>query len=62
MANWANIANAGDPRSAAWQAQNLSNVGVGGQNWQVYAPAAQSFQGFLNELAGTGYVPEAEKV
>lgn len=50
----------GNPATAKWQSENLqafSIQGVGGRklNLRVYKPAAAAFQGFLTDLAATGY-------
>ena len=55
MANWANVGNVGNPLAPGWQRQNLVPVTAGGQSWQVYRPAAASFQGLLDELVAMGY-------
>lgn len=56
MANWASIDRLGNPADAAWQRDNLVTIEpVPGQRWQVYREAAPSYQGFLSELAATGY-------
>lgn len=50
----------GNPATGKWQSANLtpfSITGVGGKklNLRVYKPAAAAFQGFLADLAATGY-------
>jgi hypothetical protein len=56
MANWANVQRLGDPSDPSWQKQNLKAIEpVPGQSWQVYAPAAPAFEGFLRDLAAAGY-------
>lgn len=50
----------GNPATAKWQSENLqafSIAGAGGKklNLRVYRPAATAFQGFLADLAATGY-------
>lgn len=56
MANWASVDRLGNPASADWQAKNLRWIEpVQGQKWQVYSPAADAFNGFLGDLAATGY-------
>jgi len=56
MANWASIDRLGNPADPAWQKKNLAWIEpVAGQKWQVYAPAAQAFEGLLGELAAQGY-------
>jgi hypothetical protein len=56
MANWATRDRLGNPLDPGWQQQNLQTISLpGGQSWNVYRPAASSFEGFLNELAATGY-------
>ena len=60
MANWASVDRLGNPASADWQAQNLTWIEpVKGQRWQVYKPAEQAFNGFLGDLAATGYPLES---
>ncbi len=56
MANWASIDRLGNPADPEWQKKNLAWIEpVSGQRWQVYAPAAQAFEGLLGELASMGY-------
>jgi D-alanyl-D-alanine carboxypeptidase len=56
MANWASTQALGDPKDPDWQAKNLKWIEpVKGERWQVYAPAAEAFQGLLSELAERGY-------
>lgn len=49
----------GDPSTAAWQSANLVTVTAqtvdGPKPVRVYGPAAQAYQGFLDDLAATGY-------
>ena len=60
MANWATVAALGDPSTEQWKQQNLTWVEApNGERWQVYAPAAQSFQGLLGDLVARGYVPRS---
>jgi hypothetical protein len=56
VANWATLAGVGNPLAPGWQQQNLTTIEpVPGQYFSVYKPAAASFEGFLRELAATGY-------
>ncbi len=46
----------GDPRQAGWGQQNLVTVtSPSGVSFRVNKAAADSFQGFIDELEGTGY-------
>ena len=56
MANYARVANFGDPLEQDWQKNNLVTVvAPNGQRFVVHKDAAPSFQGLLNDLGGTGY-------
>ncbi len=56
MANYARVANFGDPLEQDWQKNNLVTVvAPNGQRFTVHKDAAPSFQGLLNDLGGTGY-------
>jgi hypothetical protein len=58
MANWANVDRLGNPADPAWQRDNLTQIEpVPGQKWQVYKPAADSFNGLLGDLVAAGYKP-----
>lgn len=58
MANWASVANLGDPSTPEWQQANLQEIEpIKGQRWNVYKPAASAFEGFLNDLIKLGYNP-----
>lgn len=58
MANYGNVDVFGDPRSPGWEDQNLVAVRApNGQTWRVHRLAAPSFEGFLTELAASGYNP-----
>ena len=58
MANWATREALGDPSTPEWQAQNLTWIEpVPGQRWQVYKPAAASFEGLIKDLVAKGYGP-----
>lgn len=60
MANWASVANLGDPSSADWQSKNLKTIEpVKGQKWTVYAPAAAAFEGLIGDLIQRGYQPQS---
>lgn len=60
MANWATIANVGNPADPNWQKQNLTTISpVAGQSWQVYKPAADAFQGLIGDLVAEGYQPHS---
>lgn len=56
MANYARVANFGNPLEDDWQKKNLVTVvAPNGQRFNVHKDAAPSFQGLLNDLGGTGY-------
>lgn len=56
MANYARVANFGDPQEQDWQKNNLVTVvAPNGQRFVVHKDAAPSFQGLLNDLGSTGY-------
>lgn len=56
MANYARVANFGDPLEQDWQKNNLVTVvAPNGQRFVVHKEAAPSFQGLLNDLGKTGY-------
>lgn len=56
MANYARIANFGDPLEQDWQKNNLVTVvAPNGQRFVVHKDAAPSFQGLLNDLGQSGY-------
>lgn len=56
MANYARVANFGDPLEQDWQKNNLVTVvAPNGQRFVVHKDAAPSFQGLLNDLGQSGY-------
>ena len=56
MANYARVANFGNPLEQDWQKNNLVTVvAPNGQRFVVHKDAAPSFQGLLNDLGQTGY-------
>lgn len=56
MANYARVANFGDPLEPDWKKNNLVTVvALNGQRFVVHRDAAPSFQGLLNDLGSTGY-------
>lgn len=56
MANYARVANFGDPLEDDWQKKNLVTVvAPNGQKFTVHKDAAPSFQGLLNDLGQSGY-------
>lgn len=57
MANWANVARLGHPLAQGWQAENLTDIEAGGQNWRVHKQAAPAFEGLLKDLIARGYTP-----
>lgn len=58
MANWASVAALGDPSTEEWKRANLKRIEpIKGQSWEVYAPAAEAFEGLLNDLIKLGYSP-----
>lgn len=60
MANWATIANSGNPLAPNWQQQNLTSIKApNGQTWQVNKRAADAFQGLIADLYKEGYVPHS---
>lgn len=58
MANYASVANLGDPSSLDWQNKNLVEVKAGnGQKWRVHRDAAKAFEGLFGDLIAAGYNP-----
>lgn len=56
MANYARVANFGNPLEDDWQRKNLVTVvAPNGQRFVVHRDAAPSFQGLLNDIGATGY-------
>lgn len=56
MANYARVANFGNPLEDDWQRKNLVTVvAPNGQRFVVHRDAAPSFQGLLNDIGSTGY-------
>ena len=54
--NYMNSENAGDPRASGWAAKNLTTVTApNNQALTVNKAAAPHFEGFLKDLAATGY-------
>lgn len=56
MANWATKQQLGDPSLPEWQQRYLKTIEpTAGQKFTVFGDAAPAFEGFLTDLAKTGY-------
>lgn len=60
MANYASIANMGDPLSNGWRLRNLTTIKLpNGQSWTVNKQAAPAFRGLFDALQEAGYDPKS---
>lgn len=58
MANYASIANMGNPANPEWQKSLLETIKApNGAAWQVNKNAAKAFQGLISDLVAEGYTP-----